>query len=284
MQANRSARRGLAIASAAVAVAWLASAPAARAQAQPQGSSPRDAAAARALFMEGVGCADRQDWVCAADRFERAYALRSSPVLAYNLGHAMVQLGRLVEGAEMLLRATRDETASSQVRADAQRMVAELTPRIGRLTLRLAGPREGVTIRIGQTEIPEALHGTAAPIDPGEHTISAIRGGETVASTTVQVADGASVEAELTIPEAPVVALAEPGPDEGERGAAEDAAAAAIGATTTPSGSDEGLWIGLGVGAGAVVIGVAVVLGVVLGQPHDAAPFGGNLGVVEVGR
>lgn len=283
MQGTRIGDRRAAVAIAVVAVTWLASAAAALAQGPGQGSSARDAAAARALFEEGVACADRQDWSCAADRFERAYALRASPVIAYNLGHAMVELGRLVEGAEMLLRATRDPSASAQVQADAQRIVEQLTPRIGRLTLHVSGPREGVTIRIGEVEIPEALHGTAAPIDPGEHTISAIRGGETVASTTVQVPEGASVDAELTIPDAPVVAVAE-AEAERERGAAEDAADDAIATPPPPSGSDEGLWIGLGVGAGAVVIGIAVVLGVVLGQPGEAAPFGGNLGIVDVGR
>lgn len=283
MQATRSVRRVSVVTVTVLTSLAMASALAAS-PASAQGRAARDAAAARALFQEGVACADHRDWSCAADRFARAHEMRPSPVIAYNLGHALVEQGRLVEGAEMLRQALRDGSASAQVRADAGRMVEALTPRIGRLTLHVRGPVEGVTIRIGDVEVPEALHGTSAPIDPGPHAISAVRGGEIVASATVEVAEGASVEAELTIPEAPVVDTSvAPEPEEAR---AEDDAERMIATPVAPppSGSDEGLWIGLGVGAGVLVVGAAVVLGVVLAQPQEPSPFGGNLGTVDVGR
>jgi len=34
----------------------------------------------------------------------------------------------------------------------------------------------GVTVRIGELEIPETLHGTSAPIDPGPHGVGRDRG------------------------------------------------------------------------------------------------------------
>lgn len=276
----RTSTPGLALALALVATGW---APAARAQeaegdeaGQATPTQARGAAAARALFGDGVACADRQDWACAADRFGRAHALRSSPVIAYNYGHALVQLGRLVEGAEMLRQATRE--GSPQVRADAERLVAALEPRLGRLTLRVEGPLERATIRIGETEIPAELHGMAQPIDPGEHTITATRDGAVVATASVTIAEGASAEARLTIPELP------PEPASPDPARATERIVERVIVETPGRSSDDGIWIGLGIGAGALVIAGAVVLGVVLAQPQDLQPFMGNLDPIEIGR
>lgn len=244
----------------------------------------RDAAAARALFREGVGCADRQDWACAADRFHRAHQVRPSPVIAYNLGHALVESGRLVEGTEILRQLLRDESAPAGVRADARRVVDATAPRIARLTVRAVGPTDGVAFSIDQHELAASLLGVAAPVDPGERRITATRGDEVIASASVRLAEGGAESVELQLPEpsptgaAPAVATAE----------VASPARAAEGAMTLvdapPAQSDEGPWIALGIGAAIAVVGGAVVLAVVLAQPSEAMPFDGNLGHVEIGR
>lgn len=241
------------------------------AQAAP--TSARDAAAARALFAEGVACADQQAWDCAADRFGRAHALRPSPVIAYNYGHALVELGRLTEGAEMLRQAARE--GSAQVRADAQRIVAELEPRLGRLTLEVSGPLERATVRIGQTELPAELFGIAQPIDPGEHEITATRDGEVVASTRVTIAEGGAAEASLAIPDLPP----EPSPAERETEVRIERVV-----VEAPRSSDDGVWIGIGVGAGALLVAGGIVLAVFLTQPSESQPYMGNLPAIEIGR
>ncbi|UJR81300.1 hypothetical protein [Sandaracinus amylolyticus] len=240
----------------------------------------RDTAAARALFQEGVACADRSDWSCAADRFARAHELRASAVIAYNLGHALVESGRLVEGTEILRRLVRDESVAANVRADASRVIRDAEPRIGRLAVHLRGPHDDVSVALGTHELASSLLGTAAPVDPGEHVLEARRDGEIVASARVHIEPGGSEEIELEIPARP------------ERPAAsaigpEAAARTALDPTSPPDveSSDEGTWIALGVTGGVLVVAAAVVVAVVLAAPaQEPAPFDGTLGWVEIGR
>ncbi|MDQ3035002.1 MAG: hypothetical protein M3Y87_21525 [Myxococcota bacterium] len=276
----------------ALALAAISWAPAARAQ---DAASVRETAAARALFREGVRCADRREWTCAVDRFHRAHEVRPSPVLAYNLGHALIESGRLVEGAEILQQLVRSDSAPASVRADARRVMTAAAPRIGRLTVRPIGSRQGVELSIDGHPLADSLVGAAAPVDPGERLVEARRGGEVVASARVQIAEGASETIELTLPDPPpaevaAVAGAE-APVAVERSAhavpsPSETARAAIGTSTEapPGGGDDGPWIALGIGGAVVVVAGAVVLALVLSQPTEATAFDGNLGHVEIGR
>ncbi|AKF06007.1 hypothetical protein [Sandaracinus amylolyticus] len=243
----------------------------------------RDTAAARALFQEGVACADRSDWTCAADRFARAHELRASAVIAYNLGHALVESGRLVEGTEILRRLVRDESVAANVRADAARVIRDAEPRIGRLAVHLRGPHEDVEVALGTHELASSLLGTAAPVDPGEHVLEARRDGEIVASARVHIDPGATEEIELEIPARPARATASAIAPEAAAQTAFDATGAR---DVAPSeGGDDGTWIALGVAGGVLVVAAAVVVGVVLAAPaQEPAPFDGTLGWVEIGR
>jgi hypothetical protein len=247
-------------------------------------ASVRDTAAARALFREGVACADRSDWPCAVDRFHRAHQLRPSPVLAYNLGHALVEIGRLVEGAEILHRLVRDETAPARVRADASRVVDAAAPRIGSLTVHVEGPTDGVVFAIDEHELATSLLGAAAPVDPGERRIEARRGDEVIASASVVIAEGGTESVTLALPEPPaedpaVASLDVPTPSEVALGASPSEPTDA-----PPAGGDDGPWIALGIGGAVVLVAGAIVLAVVLAQPGEQAPFDGSLGHVEIGR
>lgn len=244
----------------------------------------RDTAAARALFREGVACTDRRDWECAVDRFGRAHRVRPSPVLAYNLGHAMIELGRLVEGVEILQQLLRDDAASATVRADAQRAVDAAAPRIARLTVHATGPTRGVRFSIDGHALASSLLGAAAPVDPGERLVEARRGDELVASSRVQIAEGSAETIEIQLPEPPpgeVIAEAT-APPVVVPTAAETALAAQP--PRTDDGGDDGPWIALGIGGAALVVGGAIVLAIVLAQPTEPMVFDGNLGHLEIGR
>lgn len=241
--------------------------------AEAQLDSARSAAAARELFREGVDCADREDWPCAVDRHERAYGIRPSPVIAYNLGMALLAVGRLVEGTEMLGRVSRDDGAAAELRSEARTAADHARPRIGRLTVRLEGPMEGVTMTLDGHDFRRELLGTATPADPHEHVLVAHRHGAEVARGTATVGEGAGAELRITIPPIPAgeVAIA----DEPDRD---------VLMLPPPAPSDDGPWIALGIGAGVLVVGGAIVLGVVLAQPQALAPYDGTLGHVEIGR
>lgn len=293
MHASPSVR--VAVAAACVALV-SALAPAGRACAQGE-PTVRDQAAARALFRQGVECADRHDWACAADRFGRAHSLRPSPVLAFNLGNALVMLGRLVEGAEHLRQVERDEGAAAPVRADARRVIAAIERRIGRLTLHVDGSLEGVQLTIDGHELPPELVGAPAPADPGEHVIEARRGEALIASARVTIAEAGSAEARLEVPQpreeesaarggaTTLVAASEVAGATAVRLGAPGALEVEVDAGAAPAGGDDAPWIALGIGAGVLLVAGAVVLGVALAMPpQEPVPFTGTLPTIEVGR
>lgn len=236
--------------------------------ARAQLDSARASAAARAIFSEGVACAERAEWPCAIEHFERAYGLRPSPVISYNLGMALLQVGRLVEGTEMLGRVSRDEEASAELRSDALRAAEGARPRIGRLTVRVTGALSAVSLTLDGHALPRELLGAASPADPGTHVVIALRDGLEIARAETTLSDGGTGEVVL---ELPAFDLALPG-------------ALAPPPVAEPARSDDTPWIVLGIGGGVLVIGGAIVLGVVLGQPQAPAPFDGSLGHVEIGR
>lgn len=239
----------------------------------------REIAAARALFEEGVECADGADWECAADRFERARMLRPSPVIAYNLGHALVRLGRLVEGTEILRQLARDERAPAEVRRDAAEMAEAAEPRIGRLAIHVDGPLEGLTITLDALEVAPSLIGTAAPVDPGEHHIVARRGGEVVAEARAHVEAGGAGRVDLSVPPLPPA----PASVAPEVPAPQQVALAAVVPGESAASHDDGPWIALGVTSAVLVVGGAIVLAIVLAGSAGETPFAGNLGRVELG-
>lgn len=230
--------------------------------------SARSAAAARSIFREGVACAERAEWPCAIEHFERAYGLRPSAVISYNLGMALLQVGRLVEGTEMLGRVARDEGASPELRSDADRASESARPRIGQITIRVQGPLEGVSLTLDGHALPTELLGAASPADPGPHLLIALRDGLEVARSETQLEDGERGELSLEVPPLPL-AHAPPPP---------------LSFEPSPTPTDDTPWIILGIGGGVLLVGGAIALGVVLGQPQPLTPFEGSLGHVEIGR
>ena len=225
-----------------------------------------ETALARSLFEQGIELADRGDWTGAADRFRRSLEIRPSPVVAYNLGNALTEIGRFVEASEAFRRAIRADDA--ELRTAAQGRLDAIQPRIGTLIIQLDGPGEGVTVMIDGDPIPSQAIGIGTPIDPGEHAVDARRGGGSVAETTVTIAEGGSDEVTLEIPPAPVE----------DRGSGASDPVLGGGGSTEPVDESGGIspWLWVGIGA-AVAAGVAVLLVVLLTQSSDADPVSGTL-------
>ncbi|MFO0682517.1 MAG: hypothetical protein U0234_10720 [Sandaracinus sp.] len=248
----------------------------------------RASAAARALFQEGVTCADAEDWACAAERFTQAARLRASPVILSNQGVALMHLGRLVEASEAFRTVMRDATASAALHADAERYVAEIEPRLGRLTLALEGPGEGVVVTVdGQDHT--SLVGLPAPCDPGSHEVLARRDGEVLARATVEVTAGATASTTLAIPPRPVVATV-PDPNEtvASTSTAPDDTTADLGRALAPDPAPtdshpeiyEEWWLWTIVGVVVVGTAVGVGVGVATSNPGTTLPMG-TLGVID---
>lgn len=180
---------------------------------------------ARALFTEGVEHARNERYAEAVDQFTRAQAIYPAPAIAFNLASALVRLGRLVEASEHLRWVLRREDTAAEMRDASQVMLDELTPRLGRVSVRLTGDHEDVLLRIDDRPLDRAAIGVAVPMDPGHHVIAALRGDEPVARAELTLAEGAVDEITLDVPAAPEApapivhveeAPVEPAPVQGE--------------------------------------------------------------------
>lgn len=250
-------------------------------QAEPAAAPSTEAAAeeaarlddARRLFEEGLAHVEASEWMLAEQSFRRVLAIRSSPVVAYNLASALAQLGRLLESAELLRVVVRDASVDAATRDPAQQLLAAIEPRIGSLTVRVQGDTQGVTLHLddrmlGQGELVQAIS-----VDPGPHHVFAERDGKRVASEEVNVGGDAPLKAEVTFdlrektPPAPKPDLrVSKLPHEDQPRAQRD---------DDDVWSSPWLWTGAGVG---VLIAAGVVVAVLVAGAEDsfAEPVGGN--------
>lgn len=245
------------------------------------GAAAQDAtasSAARALFNEGVTLAEQEQWAEAAERFERAIALRDSAVIAYNLGLALEHLGRPVEAAERFRRVARDAAADATMRASATTALAEVEPQIAWVTITVEGDRLDRALRVDGHAIPDALVGAPTPVDPGTHAITLNEpDGTEVSTRSITMTEGQRESVALASPPRPEV-VPEPAPEPTSEPVVD------LSPSPPPAASDDTwLWVGIGAGAAVVVAGIVVTI-VLVSTPAQASPWAGNAGVIEVGR
>lgn len=156
-------------------------------------------AAARALFEEGLAHIEAERFDEAADRFERAYLLRPSAEIAYNLSSALIRKGRLVRASELLRVVAADDRAAEQVGSAARARLDEILPRLGRLTVHLVGAPSDAVVRLDGAVVDPAMLGVAIPVDPGRHTIAATWGTAPPLEKVVVVEEGGRVEASVPV-------------------------------------------------------------------------------------
>jgi hypothetical protein len=242
---------------------WLALASSAAAQDEEQ------TALARSLFEEGVHASDRGEWESATDHFRRSLALRGSPVVSFNLAMALTHVGRFVEATEHFRRTLSDPRAPEPLQSAAQAQIDRLRERLGRLTIAVEGPREGVALELDGQALPDALIGTS-PADPGRRVLVAIRDGDEVARAEAELAEGGEAALDLRIPELepePAPPIPMPAPIAAPRSAPARHTEDAVG------------WIVLGVAGGVVVIGaIAAITAFFVIDAQHGSPIEGNLG------
>jgi hypothetical protein len=154
---------------------------------------------ARKLFEEGLAHVEAGDWVAAEQAFRSVLALRSSPVVAYNLASALARLGRLIESAEMLRAIVRDNTVDAATRDPAQHLLNEIEPQIGSITVRVLGSTDNLVLRLDERTLGAGELIQAISVDPGVHLVLAERAGKALASQEVKVGGAAPLIAEVTL-------------------------------------------------------------------------------------
>ena len=227
---------------------------------------PSQSAAARALFDEGVILARAEDYLAASDRFRRAYALRPSAPIAFNLAASLVHLGALVEASEIFARLARDTTATDALRSAARAQRAEIEARFAYLTLRVTGGLGAMHLELDAHALPPSVLDVEIPVDPGEHDVRLLREDDEVTRAHLRLADGEHREVVLGAEDEVPPGGTAPAPAP----ASEPLAAA------PPSGNDDGVLIGVGVGVGVALVAGVVILVVLFALPAPSDVVLGN--------
>jgi hypothetical protein len=206
-------------------------------------------AAARKLAEDGVAALQAGDGAKAVDKLDKAFRTLRAPSIALWSGRALVKTGQLIEAAERLLEATRlpvsgDTAVQEQAKADAEKELELLRPRIPNLVIRVEGATDA-EVSLDGTAIPASLLGEDRPVNPGPHQLVARRGAEQQAQS-ISLVEGERKEVVLRFDA--VAATASPVPE------------SAVAAGPTQSVSDGGgartlAFVALGVGGAGLVLG-----------------------------
>jgi hypothetical protein len=181
--------------------------------------------AARELAVSGAEAFDKQDYVTALDRFQRAESLYKAPSIAVMVARCLARVGRVVEAVdkyEETLRMPLDAAAPEAFQravSDATAEVESVRARVARLELRLpADAPAGLEVTLDDRQVPKALLGVPTPVDPGAHRVRAHAPGREPYTHELNLAEGARQAIEITLPQrkpeapAPPVKAATPPP------------------------------------------------------------------------
>ncbi|MCC6214607.1 MAG: hypothetical protein IT376_07045 [Polyangiaceae bacterium] len=205
----------------------------------------RDPAAAEALFQQGRAAMDRGDYVAACPKFRESNRLDPAPGTVFNLADCEERVGRLATAWTLFQEVAQKLPPSDPRHGVAKGRADALSPRLPRLTVRLAAPdssgvvvrRDGVVLRAASLDVP-------LPVDPGEHELSVEAPGRVRRLVKIDVGEGASETVTLELG-APVDAGGDERPP-GSRPGRPDAGSA--GAPTLA-------WVAGGIGIAGLVLG-----------------------------
>ncbi len=231
--------------------------------------SEQDIAQARDLGGQGQAAFEAGNFAEAEKLFKAATRLYSAaPTLTLGLARSQAKLGKFLSAQEAYNKIIREwgnvsspPPAFKDALEAARAEIGAVSGRAGSATIVVEGaPKPQVTID-GDT-IPPAALGLKRPVDPGHHVVRAQAEGYKPAETTINVAEGQSVEAKLTLQK-------------------EESAAPAPGDTTTAPGSDTGVtaepggksnktlaFVAFGVGGAGLVVGAITGL-MAMGKHSD---------------
>jgi hypothetical protein len=246
--------------------------------ATPARAQAEDQATARALFNEARALMAQRHYREACPKLEAASKLYSGSGLLLNLADCFEHLGRTASAWTEFGEAasTADRTGRANDKAEAERRQAALEPKLSKLAIQVTAATSGLVVNRDGTELSRGAWGTAVPVDPGDHAVSADAPGRTPWSTSVSVTQAGKTFT-VQVPELEAAATA-------------PATATATTAAPTPSGtSDQPLvvsapdaapapyWTGRRLagfaltGAGVLGMGVGGVLGLAAKSKYTTA-------------
>jgi hypothetical protein len=172
-------------------------------------AEPKDEA--RRILDEGSALYRAGDYQGALTRFERAREIYPSARIYFNMGQALHRLQRraaAVDAFERFLEEAPD--AAAEPRHDAERLLEELRPQIGRVRVAASA---GSEIAIDGKTVGTAPLSRAVPLDPGGHDLSARAPGASVAHVgRVEIVAGETATWEAVAAPPPLLDAPPPAP------------------------------------------------------------------------
>lgn len=245
------ARPWLALLGSAFAVLAITSVAPARGAAQ----APADIAQARDSFGRGVAALQAERWEEACSLLEQSVALVETAQARFNLALCSQRLGRLLEQSEHLrafVRLAGPDVEPARL-TQARETINALDWRIPRLTLRVVGLTQDVTIEVNGRVVPQAAWSTPRPLSPGLVTIHATSPLAQPFHQEIDLAESEAREVTIELVRRPGVVVE----DDGR--AAQVIRERVVVERDVDGGGDDGAGWGIGLTIGALVLGGAAV-------------------------
>jgi hypothetical protein len=152
-------------------------------------SAQTEATAARALFNEARALAEKGEHAAACPKFEESMRLRPGEGTRFNLADCWEQIGRTASAwGEFLEVASSSKTSGRKDREKlARRRAAALEPKLSRLIIQVTVRESELSVMRDGMEVRDGTWGTAVPVDPGRHSISARAPGKRPWSQEIEV-------------------------------------------------------------------------------------------------
>lgn len=223
--------------------------------------TPRDPAAADALFWEGRAAADAGDYRLACDKFRQSQRLDPSAGTLFNLAHCEDKLGRVASASRHYREASAQMKDDDRRAAFARDRAAALEPRVPRLTIVVIEPRpDGLQVTRDRERVDDASFGVALGVDPGTLELRVTASGRADRAVAIAIAEGESKTIQLE--PGPALAPIAPRPVRpslaarpADRAPSEASSASRPAIATTSSGRSTAGWALVGGGAASVVLG-----------------------------
>jgi len=236
--------------------------PPARAQ-SPSATSPRDVAAAEILFQEAQKLFVDGDYAAACGKFAASYDLDPGLGTLLNLGRCYEKAGRTASAwaAYVDLSALASRAGQADRATIADERIAALEPELMRLALRVPADAD-IEVRLDGEPVARELFGSALPVDPGEHRVSARRPGQEPYDERTITASEPGKTVTITLPAPPVVpppAEERPAPSTTAQPPTVRPEPTPVPEPPPPDGDDRTAWWiagGITGGVGLVVLGV----------------------------
>jgi len=161
--------------------------------------------AARQLFKDAEKDEDAGRWSDALEKLRRVGRVKLTAGIRYHEALCEEHLGQLS-------RALDDYTASEtqagvegahDVLALVSRRLADLGPRVPRLTIRIVPPTPDGVVTLDGSGLSSSLLNVPIPVDPGPHSVEATAKNRTPAHQSVTLRERQTATVELELPEAP---------------------------------------------------------------------------------